>query len=165
MSAKEHDHLRRLRRGLAIQGVLVVLLVGAMIYYGYTLTAEPPVRHAWDETRDLRTPSGRLVGHWEMVSEVPQDVQQLYFGSVNAEGKGTTHIVLANGVSKEMEYRLTREVRGGQILEFVCLSGSNVVRDVKMTLPPSGQNAIYEFVYFDRPQKRPLRYKGPQISP
>jgi hypothetical protein len=64
-----------------------------------------------------------------------------------------------------MEYRLTREVRGGQILEFVCLSGSNVVRDVKMTLPPSGQNAIYEFVYFDRPQKRPLRYKGPQISP
>ncbi len=165
MSVDSHDRLRRLRRGLLIQGVLVVLLLGAMVYYGYTLTAEAPVRHAWDETRDLRSPSGRLIGHWEMVSEIPTDVQQLYFGSVDAEGKGLTHLVLANGVSKEMVYRLTREIRSGNILEFVCLSGSNVVREVKMTLPPNGQTAIYEFEYFDRPQKRPLRYKGPKISP
>jgi len=165
MTSDSQRHLRRLRRGLMIQGVLVVLLIGAMIYYGFTLMAEPPVRHAWDETRNLSTPSGRLIGRWEMVSEVPQDVQHLYFGSVDAEGRGVTHLVLANGVTKEMEYRLTREVRGGQLLEFVCMSGSNLVREVKMNLAEHGQSATYEFMYFDRLQKRLLKYKGPQIAP
>jgi hypothetical protein len=165
MSRINTANLRNLRRSLVIQSVLLLLLVGAMIYYGYTLMGQAPIQYAWDETRDLSKPSGRLIGHWEMISEVPQDVQQYYFGSVDAEGKGITYLVLANGVFKEMVYRLTREVQGGQQIEFDCLTGTNVTREVKMNIPEHGQSATYEFQYFNKPQKRYMKYIGPQISP
>ena len=158
--------VKRMQRSFVLNVVLLIALVAGGGFYLIRLNLPARPTDVWEETRDLKTPAGRLVGHWQWTSQAQQDRVHFYFSPVDREGKGVTILQYPGGIGKRWNYQIISESRDSWKLRIQCFNGQKMVREVKLTIPDKGRTAGYKYTdNFGTTHDREMVYVGPETEP
>ena len=116
-------------------------------------------------TRDISTPSARLLGHWKMYSLSDKPYIDLYFGPVDENSTGTFILIDPEAGRIPHTYRIKEDrVRRDEVLITHHVSETKS-KDERLFLHKDGENGFYYRNFLGEVIKQRIRYVGPETSP
>lgn len=115
-------------------------------------------------SRDLSTPSSRLVGSWQMYSRSGLPSHVLFFGPIGEDGRGKGYTEDVDGVTIACHYAIVNEAKKGSIVTIQKYLGDDPFREVRILIDQTGLRGSYKYVWFGEQFDQRISYIDDRIS-
>ncbi len=139
--------------------ILLLGLIGSSLYFSHQADLE----HSGQ--RNLATPSGRMIGHWQVYSGSDVKAGEIYIAQVQENGFGELYVTDPSGLIFHHRYSIVSEKKHGRRIRIRHYLSKDDSRTEDLEVSQNGLSAQHTQVFFDELLTRRMQYLGPEIEP